>query len=198
MRKSMFVTMIAFLVLTLACVTVNVYFPAAEVQDAADQIVGEIRGDQSSPSESGDVPHESRLRRMLLNLPLFERQAYAEADINVTTPNIRALKKSMKDRFASLKALFESGAVGEGNDGLVSVRSLDGLSLKDKAGAKKLVKSENEDRKELYREIAEANDLGPDSASRISKLFANSWRKDSRDGWWVQKDDGSWIRKGSQ
>jgi hypothetical protein len=92
MRKSMLVTMIAFLTLTLACVTVNVYFPAAEVQSAADEIVGEIRGSQASPSESGDVPHESRLRRMLLNLPLFERQAYAEADINVTTPNIRALR----------------------------------------------------------------------------------------------------------
>ncbi len=198
MRKSIFVTTIAFLMLTLACVTVNVYFPAAEVQDAADQIVGEIRGDQSSSSEPGDVPHESRLRRMLLNLPLFERQAYAQADINVTTPNIRALRKSMKDRFASLKPLYEIGVVGEGNDGLLSARSLDGLSLKDKAGAKKLVKAENEDRKELYREIANANDLSPDSASRISKLFANSWRKDSADGWWVQKDDGEWIKKGSK
>ncbi len=198
MRKSMLVTMIAFLTLTLACVTVNVYFPAAEVQSAADEIVGEIHGDQSSSPTSGDVPHESMLRRMLLNIPLFERQAYAEANIKVTTPNIRALRQSMKKRFASIKPLYVDGVVGEGNDGLLSVRSLDGLSLKDKAGVKKLVKAENEDRKGLYREIADANDLSPESASRISKLFANSWRNNSKDGWWVQKDAGEWIKKGSQ
>lgn len=195
MRKPIFVTTITFLLLTLACVTVNVYFPAAEVQNAADQIVGEIHGDDVS--EPGEVPHESKLRRMLLNLPLFERSAYAQADINVSTPNIRALRQSMKDRFASLRPLYDGGGVGEGNDGLLSVRSLDGLSLKDKAAAKKLVKAENKDREELYLEITKANDLPSDTVSQIRGLFANSWRKDSKDGWWVQKGNGEWIKKGS-
>lgn len=195
MRKPIFVTTITFLLLTLACVTVNVYFPAAEVQNAADQIVGEIHGDDVS--EPGEVPHESKLRRMLLNLPLFERSAYAQADINVSTPNIRALRQSMKDRFASLRPLYDGGVVGEGNDGLLSVRSLDGLSLKDKAAAKKLVKAENKDREELYLEITKANDLPSDTVSQIRGLFANSWRKDSKDGWWVQKGNGEWIKKGS-
>ncbi len=195
MRKPIFVTTITFLLLTLACVTVNVYFPAAEVQNAADQIVGEIHGDDVS--EPGEVPHESKLRRMLLNLPLFERSAYAQADINVSTPNIRALRQSMKDRFASLRPLYDGGVVGEGNDGLLSTRSLDGLSLKDKAAAKKLVKAENKDREELYLEITKANDLPSDTVSQIRGLFANSWRKDSKDGWWVQKGNGEWIKKGS-
>lgn len=195
MRKPIFVTTITFLLLTLACVTVNVYFPAAEVQNAADQIVGEIHGDDVS--EPGEVPHESKLRRMLLNLPLFERSAYAQADINVSTPNIRALRQSMKDRFASLRPLYDGGVVGEGNDGLLSARSLDGLSLKDKAAAKKLVKAENKDREELYLEITKANDLPSDTVSQIRGLFANSWRKDSKDGWWIQKGNGEWIKKGS-
>ena len=195
MRKSIFVTTITFLLLTLACVTVNVYFPAAEVQNAADQIVGEIQGDQSS--ESGEVPYESRLRRMLLNLPIFERSAYAQADINVSTPNIRALRQSMKNRFASLRPLYDGGVIGEGNDGLLSVRSLDGMSLKDKAAAKKLVKAENKDRDELYLEITKANDLPSDTVSQIRGLFANSWRNNSKDGWWVQKGNDEWIKKGA-
>jgi uncharacterized protein YdbL (DUF1318 family) len=184
--------------LTLACVTVNVYFPAAEVQDAADQIVEEIHGDVSAPSESGAVPHESMLRRTLKGLPLFERRAYAQADINVTTPNIRALKQSMKERFKSLRPLYEGGVIGEANDGLLQVRSLDGLDLKGKAEARKLVKAENKDREELYSEIAEANDIPPDMVSQIGRLFANSWRKNAEKGWQIQNDDGKWVKKGSE
>jgi uncharacterized protein YdbL (DUF1318 family) len=184
--------------LTLACVTVNVYFPAAEVQDAADQIVEEIHGDSSIPSDSSAIPRESLFQRAMKGLPLFERQAYAQADINVTTPNIRALKQSMKERFKSLRPLYENGVIGEANNGLLAIRSLEGLDLKGKAEARKLEKAENKDREELYLEIAEANDIPPNMVSEISRLFANSWRKDAKDGWWIQKDNDEWIRKGSE
>jgi uncharacterized protein YdbL (DUF1318 family) len=190
--------MMSLLMLTLACVTVNVYFPAAEVQDAADQIVGEIHGGASDSPETSAIPQESMLRKILQGLPVLQRQAYAQADINVTTPNIRALKQAMKERFGSLRPLYEGGVVGEGKDGLLVIRSIDELGLKEKAQARKLVKAENEDRKELYSELAEANDIPPDLVSQISKLFANSWRKDAEKGWWIQNDDGEWIKKGSE
>lgn len=195
MRKPILVATIAFLMLTLACVTVNVYFPAAEVQDAADRIVEEIHGAQSSSSESTGVPHESTFRRNLRELLLFQGQAYAQADINVTTPNIRALKESMAERFKLLAPLYQNGVIGEGKDSLLSIRSLDGLDLKQKAAGGKLVKAENSDRGKLYLEIAKANDLPSDTASQIQKLFANSWRKNAKAGWWIQKDDGEWVRK---
>jgi uncharacterized protein YdbL (DUF1318 family) len=198
MRKLILVVTMTFLVLTLACVTVNVYFPAAEVQNAADQIVDEIHGDTSTPSESSAVPHESLLRRALRGLALGERRAYAEADINVTTPNIRALKESMKKRFNSLVSLYDAGVIGEKNNGLLETRSLEGLDLKQKAEARKLIKDENSDRERLYLEIAEANNIPSDRVSDIGKLFANSWRKDAKDGWWIQKDNGEWVKKGAE
>lgn len=198
MRKPILVAAIAFLFLTLACVTVNVYFPAAEVQDAADKIVEEIHATQPSSSESNAVPHESMLRRTLRELSLFEGRAYAQVDINVTTPDIRALRRSMKERFASLRPLYENGVIGEGNGGLLIMRSLEGLDLKRKAEAKKLLKAENADREKLYLEITKANDLPPDTVPQIRKLFANSWRKNAAKGWWIQKDDGEWVKKGSE
>ena len=156
MRKPVLVTTISVLLMTLACVTVNVYFPAAEVQDAADRIVEEVHGKQPSSAESVPSSGQSMLRRTMRGLAFFERQAYAETDINVTTPNIRALKDSMKKRFESLKPLYEDGIIGETNDGLLSTRpALEDLDLKGKADAKKLVKAENSDRERLYLEIAQ-------------------------------------------
>jgi len=195
MRKPIFMATIAVLLLTLACVTVNVYFPAAEMQNAADRIEDEVRGQQSSSTES-ELPMESMLRRMLRNMA-FESEAYAQIDINVTTPNIRALIDSRAKRFDPLKTLFAKGVVGETNDGLLSIRSLDGLNLKDKAAAKKLVKAENSDREKLYLEIAKANGLPPDTAPQIKEKFANSMRKKAEKGWWIQKNSGEWVKKGS-
>ena len=197
MKKPMLIAAVAALLFALACVTVNVYFPAAEVQSAADKIVGEVRGTPIS-TESEEAPQESMLRRSLRSLMLFEGEAYAQADINITTPNIRALKESMKKRFDSLKPLYEQGVIGESKDGLVSIQSLDGLGLKEKADAKKLVEAENADRDNLYVEIVKANDLPSDSVPQIKELFANSWRKEAKKGWWIQKDNGDWVKKGSE
>ncbi len=197
MRKSIFVAGIAVALSALTCVTVNVYFPAAEVQRAADKIVEDVRGTESSSTSSEIPPQESTLRDTLKMMLSLEKTAYAQADINVTTPNIRALKASLKERFPSLKPLYEAGVIGETNDGLLSIRSLEGLSLKEKADTKKLVEAENSDREKLYTEIAKANDLPSDTIPQIKELFANSWIKDAKPGWWIQKDNGEWVKKNS-
>jgi uncharacterized protein YdbL (DUF1318 family) len=126
---------------------------------------------------------------------LFEGTAYAQADINITTPNIRALRESMKKRFGSLRPLLDAGVIGETNNGAIAIRSLEGLDLKKKAEANKLLKAENADREKLYMEMTKANDLPPDSISQIRKLFANSKRKNAKAGWWIQNDDGKWVAK---
>jgi uncharacterized protein YdbL (DUF1318 family) len=198
MKKPILVVSITLLLFILACVTVNINFPAAEVQNAADKIVEDIHGIQEEPAEGDDVSLESMFRRTLRGLSFFEGVAYAQVDIDVSTPNIRALRQSLKDRFTKIRPLLDKGVIGEGNDGMVSIRSLDGLDLKSKAGAKKLVKEENGNRKKLYAEMTKANDLPSDSLPQIKKLFANSWRKNARKGWWVQKDSGEWVKKGAK
>ncbi|RJP75285.1 MAG: DUF1318 domain-containing protein [Candidatus Abyssobacteria bacterium SURF_17] len=196
MKKSILLATVLALLFTLACVTVNVYFPAAEVQRAADKIVEEVQGTQPTTSEAPS--DESMLRRSWNAIALFQNEAYAQPDINITTPNIRALKAKMKERFPSLQPLYGNGVVGETNDGLLNIRSLEGLGLKEKADAKKLVEAENADRENLYREIAKANDLTPDTIPQIKELFANSWRKNAKKGWWIQEDDGEWVKKVSE
>ena len=194
MRKPIFIATLAVLLFALACVTVNVYFPAAEIQDAADRIEEEVRGEEPSQAGSEAAPIESRLRRMMRAMA-FESEAYAQIDINITTPTIRALIASRTKRFGVLRPLYELGAIGETNNGMLSVRSIDAMPLKDKAGVKKLVKAENADRANLYAEIAKANNLAPDILPQIKQKFANSMRKKAKPGWWIQKDNGDWVKK---
>lgn len=179
-----------------ACVTVNLYFPTAEVQKAADQIVEEVHeGNQDQTPADGS----SRLRglgRMLAWIgPAEARAQDKKADIEVSTPAIRALKGQMKDRFPQLLPFFRGGSLGETNMGLVEARVTDTLSLADRARLNRLVDAENGDRKALYTQIARANSFPDEQIETIQKLFANSWRAAAEAGTWIQDDRGNWARK---
>ena len=171
--------------------TVNVNFPAGEVQKAADKVVGDIRGKETRQDTAPEVKPQSFKKIFIFAMPA----AYAEVNVDVSTPPIRKLKKSMQERFPDLGPFYNKGVIGEGNEGLVDIRDIEGLDLKERAKAKKLVSDENGDREALYREIAKANKFGEETIPDIKKIFANSWREDARTGWWIQKNNGQWEKK---
>jgi uncharacterized protein YdbL (DUF1318 family) len=182
-----------------SCVTVNIYFPAAAIQRAADQIVDDVR---RSPEQTPQTDPEQRKDQSRLQPPsrfvaFGPAPAYAGAavDVNVSTPAIRGLKAALASRFPQLQPLYGKGAIGETNTGLVAVRDTAALSLKEKADASRLVEQENADRQALYTEIVRANGLDPGQVAQVQRLFANSWREKSTAGWWVQRDSGEWARK---
>jgi uncharacterized protein YdbL (DUF1318 family) len=194
-RRMRFLTM-GLMLFIAACVTVNIYFPAAEVQKAADEIVGDVRNiekkDEQKPEEKQKI---NKLFQELKRLSWGPAEAYAQIDIEVSTPAIRALKDSMKERFPQLKPFYDRGNIGESNMGLLETRDLTGLNLKEKADLSRLVEQENKERKALYTEIMKANKFGPEVMPQIQKIFANSWRDKSQSGWWIQKDIGEWEKK---
>ena len=49
-------TTLAGLVVLTACVTINVYFPAAAAEKAADAIIEEIWGTETADEEQDDAP----------------------------------------------------------------------------------------------------------------------------------------------
>lgn len=179
-----------------ACVTVNIYFPAAAVERAADQIVKETWGGPGDAPKTPPKP-QSNLRRPPVLLSLgFTRTAHAqEPDINVSNPAIRALRDSIKQRSDAIKPFMDRGNVGIGQDGLLVVRNSDGLSLKERAEITQLVDAENRDREALYAEIAKANNIARESVPKIKSIFAKSWIDQARSGWWIQDSQGTWRRK---
>ncbi|MCX8031534.1 MAG: YdbL family protein [Thermodesulfovibrionales bacterium] len=186
------------LFLLFSCVTVNIYFPAAAVQRAADAIVEDVRGLEKNFEKIKEKKSdkESNIRKDLrVSSIAFVSTAYAQLDIEVSTPAIRALKESLKQRFVSLKQYYEIGAIGENNKGLLEIRDTSSLTLKQKAELNRLIEQENRDRNNLYEEIARANKFGKEMVPEIQRIFANSWREKSLPNWWIQKDEGIWIRK---
>ena len=180
-----------------ACVTVNIYFPAAAVERAADQIVKETWGEPGEPTKTPPQP-QSRYDALPAKLASlnFVGEAHAqEADINVSNPAIRALKDSIKRRSEAIKPYMDRGNVGIAQDGLLVIRNTDGLSLKERAEVKQLVDAENRDREALYGEIAKANNISADNIPKIKSIFARSWIEQARPGWWIQDSQGNWKRK---
>ena len=182
------------IVLLVSCVTVNIYFPAAAIQKAADQIVEDVRKTPEPKPEQ--KPDKSSLLDRVLVVRLGPAEAQAAAvDVNVSTPAIRNIRASLANRFPQLQPLYGKGAIGETNTGLIAARDIGALSLKEKADVNRLVEQENADRQALYSEIIRANSLAPSQLGEIQRLFANSWRDKSAPGWWIQQDNGQWGRK---
>lgn len=172
-----------------ACVTINIYFPAEELRGAADKIVEEVWGERTAPQPAPPAGERGSLLRLL-----GPAHAYAAQDINVSTPEIRAVKEAMRQRAERLFPFLDSGHIGIGADGLLKVRSTDGLDLRSRGDVNRLVGEENGDRQRLYREIARANGF-PDRAHEVQAIFADSWRDNASAGWYLERPDGSWQVK---
>ena len=192
----------ALCVLLSACVTINVYFPAAAAEKAADKIIDDVWGDDASKSGN----KRSQLRdgmsadRVLLAaagavLDFIVPKANAQAaDLNIATPVVKQLTASMETRHAQLKKYYDAGAVGLTRDGLVEVRDQNLIALPERNAARKLVADENADRSSLYREIASANGH-PEWETDIRKTFAERWTDKASAGWYVQDESGQWKKK---
>ena len=176
-----------------ACVTVNIYFPAPEVRQAAEEIVDETWGNRADPAPRSRLDGYALPRFAAMLLEPSTAHA-AEPDVNISTPAIRSIKESIKARAGELRPFLGSGAVGIGRDGMLVARSIEGLDLAGKARVKRLVEAENKDRMQLYRELAAANGYGSERVPDIQKIFAETWIGKAERGWWVQ-EGGAWRQK---
>jgi len=182
-----------------ACVTINVYFPAAAAEQAADRIIDEVWGEQQG--ERGDAPApkvqgglDRALGRVALAaLELLLAAARAQADFDISTPAINALESSMAKRHAALRRHYDSGAVGLTDEGLVALRDPAAVPLKERPAVNALVAAENRDRNALYAAIAEANGH-PEWEPEIRATFARRWVERARPGWWYESR-GTWRQR---
>ncbi|KGM57514.1 hypothetical protein N799_05495 [Lysobacter arseniciresistens ZS79] len=204
MRRWMGVPVAA--VMVTACVTINVYFPAAEAKEAARRFVEDVIGDEAPPPAPEDgnggpsaMLEPVSLRELASRVDLYALvgigSAHAQSpDINIKTPAIQAIQARMSARFDStLRAGFDAGALGFAGDGTIVVRDASKLPLKDRVKIQQAVADDNRDRKAVYREIAVANGH-PEWEGQIREVFARQWIASARSGWWYQSG-GSWKQK---
>jgi len=183
-----------------SCVTINIYFPAAAAEKAADRIIEDVWGPASTQSKDDAGSEEQS--GLKLNQPQgiaisvlnwLVSPASAEVNLNVSSPAINAIQDKMKSRHASLKAHYDSGAVGLTENGLVTIRDAKAIALKARNTVKGLVADENKDRHALYAEIARANGH-PEWKADIQSTFSRRWVSKAASGWWYQSG-GAWQQK---
>ena len=183
-----------------ACVTINIYFPAAAAEDAARVIVRDVLNEEevevTNENEQSSVDVSNGLTYAFAGavLNMLISPAHAEANININTPAISSLRSSLKARASSLKPHYASGAIGLTSNADVQIRDQSLISLKQRNEVKKLVADENKERGALYAEIARANDH-PEWEADIRSTFARVWVEEVADGTWYQNAGGSWVQK---
>ncbi|MEW8505242.1 MAG: YdbL family protein [Candidatus Thiodiazotropha sp.] len=194
-----------------ACVTINIYFPAAAAEEAARTIVRDVLGEEGVPAQEKQAPKEEsnaddrQSSQEAARSPLTETISgvvdflippahAAQPNIDIASPAIRKLRAAMSKRQSALAAHYRSGALGFTNNGKVAVRDLKLISLRDRNKVKKMVADENGDRKALYAEIARANGQ-PQWEKDIRDTFARVWVEEAPKGYWYQDGKGNWRQK---
>jgi uncharacterized protein YdbL (DUF1318 family) len=194
-----------------ACVTINIYFPAAAAEEAARTIVRDVLGEETPSKQKDSTPKEesktddqqslqdifhSTLSKSLTGIidVLVPPAQAAQPNIDIDSPAIRKLRASMSSRQSSLAAHYRSGALGFTNNGLVTTRNLKLIPLQERNKVKKMVADENGDRKALYAEIARANGQ-PQWEKNIRDTFARVWVEEAPKGYWYQDGKGKWQQK---
>jgi len=201
----------------IACVTINVYFPEAAIKDISEQIeeevaqkaaeaaaneqtVGDPKAGTGEPGEvpvSGDgeaVPNSAGLFDLLLGVT----PAYADevSRPEITNPAIRRIIDSRAARLPGIRKWKNRGVIGEGKDALLSPRNLQSIKdLKQRATVQRLVRDENRDREQLFKEIAAAKNVDLSQLSRIKETYAATLRRDAHPGDWIQMPNGQWKQK---
>jgi uncharacterized protein YdbL (DUF1318 family) len=208
MRRLLPFKLLALSCLLAACVTVNVYFPAAAAEQAADRIIDTVTSQQKSNENSTPKsPPQSRVAPVgeqpvllaaagaLLNLLIPVAEAQGSPNLDVSGPEIRAVTASMQQRFGQLQKYFAAGVIGLTTDGLIAVRDQNAVPLAERATVTRLVTEDNRDRETLYAELAKAN-KHPEWEPDIRRTFARRWvERGAQGGWYYQDAGGKWVQK---
>lgn len=178
-----------------AQLTININFSPAQIKEAAEKIESEIRKSEPAPPQPDKPQSLQRRYYFIPTLDLQEALAEASVDLNVTTPAIRKKVESRKARYLELKPYLDKGVLGEGKDGLLAIRDLQGIAGPEKVKINRLLQGENQDRQELFEEIAKANNIEKGEISRILKPFVEAIRLQMEKGQWHQDEAGNWKQK---
>jgi uncharacterized protein len=124
----------------------------------------------------------------------FAFAATVEANLEIESPTIAVIKKSIAGRLAVLKPRFESRSIGLTRDGLVAIMKPDNIHPTERRTVEILVEEDNKDRATLYREIARANGR-PDWEADLKRTFGERWINRAPMGWMIEDAPGIWKKK---
>lgn len=189
-------SLMALTAVLVACVTINVYFPEAAAERAADRFIQDVIGEETETDEVSSTGGLSLATALAAIGEVLVPSAQAQSpDIDIESPQIQAIKQRMSERHRrQLAAWYEAGAIGLDNSGLVEIRDRSAVPLSERRELEQVVAAENADRRAVYREIAVANGH-PEWEDEIRRTFAERWIANAKPGWYYQNESGEWVQK---
>jgi hypothetical protein len=207
MKKAKAIIGILFLMLlSCAIITVNIYFPEKDVREAYKELEKELMtpgGQGNEPKTKPEGKPESSFKFELIASAQAQETGMADniAQIVRKMPEVVSAYRDMGARLGNIDRLRDSGAVGEGTNGMLAVRD-EKLLTPD---GRKLVTMENANRRTVMNGMARAIiriNRVPENAQNLQQVqpqaveqFAGLRRDSAKKGWWVQDPNGNWGRK---
>ena len=203
-RVAVLTGMLFFAVVSCMVITVNIYFPEKEAEEAFKILEKELmtpEGEKQEPKP--DAKPESSIKFELVTSAYAQEPRLSEkiAEMMKKMPDVVNAYKEMGARIADIHKLADNGAVGIGNNGMLIFREEELLT----PDQKKLVAAENENRKTIFNGMAKAIiriNRAPENEQNLKqvmpqavKLFAAIRQEMAKKGWWIQSPDGNWSRK---
>lgn len=109
------------------------------------------------------------------------------------TDTIVKVFRRRQGRLPQILKLQGQGTIGEGNLGYLARPTGEPVSSLEEAD-RKLVESENADRKIFFEEVLRQYKYTPDKIDRVGREFAAVQRAMATKGTWVQEEDGTWRK----
>jgi uncharacterized protein YdbL (DUF1318 family) len=212
------ISVLCALVAACAFITVNVYFPEKDVKQAYKSLDDMLlkQGSEGAPKEGvtpeGEPkPSEEKPTSLLdygrhFHVSLVRDACAADdtgkrlAEELSQMPEVKKAYADIRSRIPQLRALFESGAIGEGSGGNIVV--LDKSKLSDNQS---VVDSVNNDRKTIISAMAKATlkiTGQPQNTETLkkalidsAKTFASVRQEKAKPGWFIQLPNGRWVQK---
>jgi hypothetical protein len=203
-RVKVLVGILFFIVVSCMVITVNIYFPEKEVKEAYKALEKELMTPEGEkPEAQPNKKPESSIKFELVATAYAQEPGLSDkiAEIVKRMPDVVNAYKEMGARIGDTDRLRDSGAAGEGNNGMLVVRNEKLLS----PDQKKLISAENENRKTVINGMAKAIiriNRVPENEQNLNQVmpqaveqFAAIRRESAKKGWWIQSPDGNWMRK---
>jgi len=200
------VGVVFFILVSCAIITVNIYFPEKEVKEAYKELEKELMTPERPGQEPKSKPEgkpEGSLKMEFISSAYAQERTLSEriAESVRKMPDVVNAYKQIGARIPEIDKLRDSGAVGEGNNGMLVVRDEKLMTPE----ATKLVALVNENRRTIINGMSKAIiriNRAPENEQNLRQVmpqateqFAAIRRDSAKKGWWIQDQYGSWTRK---
>lgn len=156
-----------------------------------------VDSDYKLDPETGEPLGEIDAMSILGGTDEIREKIPALSALNADNEIILAAIRGRILRRPAIREFQKKGCLGENRNGLLQYLKSDGCSgsreAKDRAA--NTAYQENRDRRAIYEQLVEANNLAGSSVDRIREIFAGEIYKKAWAGTPLQKPDGTWGRK---